>query len=186
MPYKDPEKRAEYMRKYQQENREKINEINKDSRKRTNRRERDKERYLNDPEYREKVLAKNRAQAKKHRDRNRQNLNKRRKEQKQRMIDHLGGKCVGCGCAEDLQFDHIDRKQKQSNVSRLFGYSDERVLIEVNKCQLLCEQCHQYKTTINHDTNKLAEGYKVSKVEKFGDKIMVTLEPLAPIAGETQ
>ena len=172
------------MRNYQQENREKINEINRDSRKGTNRKEKDRERYLSDPEYRDKVLEKNRQQSKKHRDRNRENLNRRRREQRQKRIEHLGGKCVGCGCEENLQFDHIDRKQKQSNVSSLLGYSDERVLVEVNKCQLLCEQCHQYKTTINHDMNKLAEGYKVSKVDKVGDKVIVTLEPSAPCAVE--
>jgi hypothetical protein len=180
MPYKDPLKKAEYMKKWQQENKERMNELNRESRERTNRREKDRERYLNDDEYRNKVLAKNREQSKKHRHKKREYLNKRRREQRQKMIQHLGGKCIGCGSTEDLQFDHIDRKEKTENISKLLGYSDERVLLEVNKCQLLCQQCHQYKTTINHDTNKLAEGYRVTKVDKFGDKIIVTLEPSAP------
>jgi hypothetical protein len=186
MPYKDPQKKAEYMKKYQQDNKEKINELNRESRKRVNRKEKDKERYWNDAEYREKVLAKNREQHKKNRDRNRENLNRRRKEQRQRMIDYLGGRCIGCGTIENLQFDHVDRKEKEVNVSKLFGYSDDRVLLEVKKCQLLCQECHQYKTTINHDTNKLSEGYRVTKVDKIGDKVIVTLEPTVPISNETQ
>jgi len=182
MPHRDPEKKAEYMRKYQQENRERINELNRESRERTNRKEKDRERYLNDDEYRNKVLAKNREQSKKHRHKKREYLNNRRKEQRQKMIEHLGGKCLGCGSTKDLQFDHIDRKEKVENVSKLLGHSDERVLLEVNKCQLLCSECHNIKTRANYDYEKLLKGYSLKSIVNTGGEITITYQ----ISNETQ
>lgn len=179
MPYKDPKKKAEYMKKYQQDNREKINEHNKLSRQRTERREKDKERYATDEEYREKVLAKNRENARKHREKRTETQRARRQEKRKFLVDHLGGKCVGCGVTENLQFDHLDRTKKSFTISKKLDFSLDKLLQEVEKCQLLCYDCHELKSLINHDKDKLAEGYRVSKVDRLGDKIIVTLEPSA-------
>ncbi len=177
MPYKDPKRKTEYMKNYQQENREKINAINKKSREKTNRSSKDKERYALDEEYRQKILEKNREQSKKHREKRTETQRIRRQERRKFLIEHLGGKCVGCGTSENLQFDHIDRTQKLFSIGKKLDYSLEKLLPEVEKCQLLCYECHEFKSLINHDKDKLAEGYRVSKVDKIGDKIIVTLEP---------
>jgi hypothetical protein len=177
MPYKDPAKKAEYMKKYQQENKDKLNEYNRLSREKTNRKERDKERYANDEQYRQKVLQKNRENAKKHREKRVETQRIKRQEKRKMLIEHLGGKCVGCGTTESLQFDHLDRTQKTFTISKKLDYSLDKLIPEVEKCQLLCNNCHELKSLINHDKDKLAEGYRVTKVDKMGDKIIVILEP---------
>ena len=175
MPYSDPEKRAEYMRRYQQENKDKVNEINRKSRKNVDRASKGRERYANDPEYRERVQQKNKEAYQKHKAKRTETQRHRRQERRQVLIEHLGGKCVGCGTTTDLQFDHMDRTQKEFSIGKCLDYSMKRLLPEVDKCQLLCYSCHEYKSLINHDKDKLAEGYRVESVQSVGDKILVTL-----------
>lgn len=177
MPYKDPAKKAEYMRRYQQENREKVNENNRKSRVQSDRTAKDRERYANDEEYRKKVQQKNKEQYQKHKAKRTQTQRELRHKKKSILVEHLGGKCVGCGTTEDLQFDHLDRTQKLFTISKKLDYSLDKLIPEADKCQLLCYTCHEYKSLINHDKDKLAEGYRVSKVETIGDKVIVTLEP---------
>lgn len=58
----------------------------------------------------------------------------------------LGGKCVQCGRTTDLEIDHIDPQQKSFTVSKMWSISKERFLQELSKCQLLCKECHNFKT----------------------------------------
>jgi len=69
---------------------------------------------------------------------------KRRKE----ALLYLGDKCVLCDNSnpEDLQFDHIDPTTKTNTIARLSSASEERFWSEVDKCQLLCKNCHYRKT----------------------------------------
>jgi hypothetical protein len=110
---------------------------------------------------------------------NREKINKSvrnlKSKKKETLLEHLGGKCCGCGSAENLQFDHIDRTQKSFTIGKSWGYTLEKLLEEADKCQLLCKECHQYKTTINHDMNMMAEGYKVKEIKQVGDEVVVTL-----------
>jgi len=176
MPYKDPAKRAEYMRRYQEQNREKVNEINRKSRKESDRATKDRERYANDLEYREKVQLKNKEQYQKHKAKRTETQLLRRQERRKILTEHLGGKCVGCGATENLQFDHLDRTQKSFTIGKKLDYSLDKLIPEANKCQLLCYECHEYKSLINHDKDKLAEGYRVLKVDTIGDQVIVTLQ----------
>lgn len=57
----------------------------------------------------------------------------------------LGGVCAVCGTSDDLEFHHIDPESKEIELRRLFVYSWERLLLELYKCQLLCEECHKSK-----------------------------------------
>lgn len=109
------------------------------------------------------------------RDRDNENVRKRREKRRNDLIEHLGGKCVGCGVTTNLQFDHIDRTQKSFSVGSSLGKSWSSLFEEVEKCQLLCNSCHSIKTSVHHDTGKLAEGYRVESVQSVGDKILVTL-----------
>jgi hypothetical protein len=56
--------------------------------------------------------------------------------------------CVDCGNTdiEVLQFDHIDRKTKSGEVSNFLTGSTKRLMIEVNKCEIRCANCHIKKT----------------------------------------
>lgn len=61
-------------------------------------------------------------------------------------ISRLGGECVHCGTNENLEFDHIDPKTKLASIARASSWSEKRFWEEVDKCQLLCVDCHKAKT----------------------------------------
>jgi len=72
---------------------------------------------------------------------------KRRKQIRLKAIAHLGGKCMKCGYSkypEVLEFHHKDPKLKRFGIS-LKGHSRswERVKEEIEKCLLLCANCHR-------------------------------------------
>ena len=62
-----------------------------------------------------------------------------------RAIMELGGKCQACGfdrypCSLDLH--HRDSRTKAPNFRSIRGWSWERILAELQKCVLLCKNCH--------------------------------------------
>lgn len=75
----------------------------------------------------------------------------------------LGGKCVNCGSIENLEFDHInnDRDGLRGLVSQLFTCKLERLIAELEKCQLLCKSCHVQKSIIDN-CKKFAEHGSIS------------------------
>ena len=67
-----------------------------------------------------------------------------RKRVKIRLIEYKGGKCETCGysrCIEALQFHHRDPKEKDFQISGTTK-AFETLKREVNKCSLLCANCH--------------------------------------------
>jgi len=74
-------------------------------------------------------------------------LKKRYYEALSESIEKLGGKCVKCGVTERLQFDHIHPKNKSFEITkRLLMGDKEKFQEELDKCQLLCYDCHLEKT----------------------------------------
>lgn len=74
-------------------------------------------------------------------------VSKRRKRLKEMALEYKGGKCIACGydrCASALDFHHIDASGKEFGVS-LDGLtrSWERIKAELDKCVLLCANCHR-------------------------------------------
>lgn len=74
-----------------------------------------------------------------------------------KAILQLGGKCNVCGSVRNLEIDHINRDSKEFNISVSWGVSEKRFQKELQKCQLLCSQCHKTKSisesvTIKHGT----------------------------------
>jgi 5-methylcytosine-specific restriction endonuclease McrA len=57
--------------------------------------------------------------------------------------------CQGCGEKDPmvLTFDHIDplKKRRDISIMRGMGYSLKTIQIEVDKCQVLCFNCHVRK-----------------------------------------
>ena len=53
--------------------------------------------------------------------------------------------CVKCGSKERLELDHINPKEKEWNPKRSMCSKNltERFWKEINKCQLLCFDCHK-------------------------------------------
>jgi hypothetical protein len=65
---------------------------------------------------------------------------------RQRYVEALGGKCVKCDTTENLEFDHINPVEKTYEINKIINRKENFVLLELAKCQLLCEVCHLEKT----------------------------------------
>jgi hypothetical protein len=71
----------------------------------------------------------------------------RRTRRRQKLITLLGGVCVRCGAADDLDFDHVEPGSQEFRISgRGLDKPWPVILIEVAKCQLLCKPCHRVKS----------------------------------------
>ncbi len=72
---------------------------------------------------------------------------KRRKKVREIALDKMGSRCFLCGynkCQSALEFHHIDESQKKFGISSK-GYtrSWEVISREIDKCYLLCANCHR-------------------------------------------
>lgn len=72
---------------------------------------------------------------------------KRRRKLKTLAIEYKGGKCQVCGykkCVAALELHHIHQSDKKFGISHK-GYtrSWEKVRLEIDKCALLCANCHR-------------------------------------------
>lgn len=67
-----------------------------------------------------------------------------------KVREYLGGSCVKCGATENLEVDHIDWSTKSFTISNNLQVSWERMVKELDKCQLLCSSCHKEKTRLDH------------------------------------
>ena len=70
---------------------------------------------------------------------------------KQKIHDHLGGRCVVCGVSEGLNVDHIDASTKSFDVMSNWSRSWATLRVELDKCQLLCIGHHKEKTKSSKD-----------------------------------
>lgn len=152
MPFKDENKRKEYARLRYQENKEKLSEKSKElyrikkeeiklrtSIYRANNKEKLKEYYSNTKEIQiQQVL-------------------QRRENNKAEYILLKGGKCEICGFeyngenAACFDFHHENPEEKEYNPSIAIRLRREKALKELEKCQLVCANCHRlihYKTKI--------------------------------------
>ena len=74
---------------------------------------------------------------------------------------------VGCGCNRcgynanpaALEFDHIDRQTKEFNVGGMMYSSFDKITKEMQKCNVLCANCHKIKSVEEHK-----EYYKTIRV----------------------
>jgi 5-methylcytosine-specific restriction endonuclease McrA len=94
-------------------------------------------------------------------------VQKRREKVRLMTISYKGGHCQLCGydrCAEALEFHHLDPAQKDFGISSK-GYtrSWEKVKAEVDKCILLCANCHR---EVHAGVLQLPQ---VTVVEKLGE-----------------
>ena len=74
-------------------------------------------------------------------------VQRRREKVRLMTVSYKGGRCQVCGydrCIEALEFHHLDPTQKDFGISHK-GYtrSWEKVKEEVDKCILLCANCHR-------------------------------------------
>jgi hypothetical protein len=79
---------------------------------------------------------------------------KTRAANKARAVEYLGGECRHCGLVTDhlcvYDFHHVDMKEKEADPGSLLHYSWTRIQKELDKCILLCANCHR----IEHEKDK--------------------------------
>jgi len=68
----------------------------------------------------------------------------RRKQNRNKAITHLGAKCGDCGLEDKdvLTFHHISQDSKYDNLSSLWHRKWSVIEKEINKCKILCANCH--------------------------------------------
>jgi DNA-binding CsgD family transcriptional regulator len=68
-----------------------------------------------------------------------------RKRKKIELVEYKGGSCIKCGynkCISALEFHHIDPNGKDFSIGGK-SWSFERLKKEVDKCILVCSNCHR-------------------------------------------
>ena len=84
---------------------------------------------------------------------NKEKVNERKKKDRQnkklRAIEFLGGKCYDCQLkseyADVYDFHHLDPTQKEIGVNRILGNAWDKIKEELEKCVLLCANCHRIR-----------------------------------------
>jgi transposase len=70
---------------------------------------------------------------------------------KRKAFDYKGGKCQRCSlisnCLDIYDFHHKDSNKKEFNPSHLMNNSWETLAKELDKCDLLCSNCHVLEHT---------------------------------------
>lgn len=77
--------------------------------------------------------------------RNYNRIKTRRQKLKEKGVEYLGGKCMTCGynkCIWALQFHHRNPEEKEFNISENSTFSWNKIVKELDKCDLLCSTCH--------------------------------------------
>lgn len=94
---------------------------------------------------------------------------KRRQRLRQMAREYKGGKCVLCGyqrCPAALEFHHPIPGEKDFAISvRGLTRSWERIKVEIDKCVLVCANCHR---EIHAGISQLPVERRVEKRGEFG------------------
>jgi transposase-like protein len=98
-----------------------------------------------------------------------------RKRNKERAIEYKGGCCNRCGYDKNiatLEFHHLDPSQKEISPSNLTNSDWELLKEEIDKCILLCSNCHREEHQRIDDKTKLENNFKPFQLNDFSDKIL--------------
>jgi 5-methylcytosine-specific restriction endonuclease McrA len=90
---------------------------------------------------------------------------KRKISTKTKCVEYKGGKCFVCGYNKyqgSLDFHHIDPKEKDFTIGNMRGTSFEKLKNELDKCVLLCKNCHYEVHAGLIDLNKICGSSTIS------------------------
>ena len=65
--------------------------------------------------------------------------------------------CVDCGYnryPEALDFDHLPGAEKVKTVALMWGWSWDKVLAEIDKCEVVCSNCHRHRTKVRSASSR--------------------------------
>lgn len=94
---------------------------------------------------------------------------KKLREERYRVLNTFKDKCLNCNESNPccLVFHHIDPKEKEIDVSILIARQWHRMLDEIEKCLLLCSNCHMKLHAGRFEINQLMMEQMKTKVEKL-------------------
>lgn len=76
------------------------------------------------------------------------------------VINYYGGKCLDCNLKltdshySVFEFHHKEKLDKEFNWTKLRLKSIDKIHAELNKCDLLCANCHRIRHAIINENNK--------------------------------
>jgi hypothetical protein len=94
---------------------------------------------------------------------------------KQEAVKLKGGKCKQCGWTGNIaafQFHHRDPSKKEFGISNGYTTNWEKYWLEVEKCDLLCANCHMIIHSENSDETFLQD------VEKYTGRDLISSDIL--------
>lgn len=94
----------------------------------------------------------------------------KRQAAKKQAVKLLGGKCLKCGNEKHylLDFHHLDKTTKDGTPSRMLANSQvEEFFTEIQKCALLCSNCHQEFHYLEANENLDIETYLEMTMEEI-------------------
>ena len=80
---------------------------------------------------------------------NNKQKDERARQKKVKYILLKGGVCTSCGYKYDgtnaaaFDFHHINSNEKEYSPAQILKYSEEKIQNELNKCILVCANCHR-------------------------------------------
>lgn len=86
---------------------------------------------------------------------NNQTIERQRK-LKEQAIQYKGGKCASCGYMKyqgALEFHHTDSAEKEFSIAKSKNTNFEKIKSELDKCILLCSNCHREVHAKLHEEN---------------------------------
>jgi len=102
---------------------------------------------------------------KKHLEQKRYVANHTYRKRKNDAVLYKGGKCIRCGYNKSnaaLDFHHVDRTQKDKNWINLRNKPLEQLKNELDKCELLCKNCHAVV-----DKESVSKKHRLLKLRKL-------------------
>jgi hypothetical protein len=101
----------------------------------------------------------------------------RRQRRKRLLVEYKGGKCIDCvaqgregvfpSCCFD--FDHRNPKDKSFNIGMNLDKPVRELIVESDKCDLVCSNCHRIRTVGNDAVlQKLKAGIRFARSNDTG------------------
>ena len=96
-------------------------------------------------------------------DRNREHRSRNRELYRQSKEGKPCARCGGVFPQVVMDYDHLDPKTKRMCVAQMLGYSWADIQSEINKCELLCSNCHRIKT---YETSNRQKQHRITTCHK--------------------
>lgn len=80
--------------------------------------------------------------------RRQEEANNRNRQRKAYIVEHFGGICFDCQQQYPqyvYEFHHLDPTQKDVNPSKALSWREDRMWKELDKCIMLCSNCHKIR-----------------------------------------